>query len=726
MKYLVMLLFLITICSCIGISNQQHDYHNYPKISKVLVEDNYYGTVIKDDYRTLENLNDSSVVNWFKAQDDHTEKYVKQLASQKLIANQIRKYYAKENSAISMVKYADNGYVFFLKNSIGSSVQRLFYRPSENSKDLQLLDPSTFQKALNREYTINYIQPSWNGQYVLVSLSYNGIQGSNLVIIDVKNRKLLPEVITHAEPEYYLGVSWLPDSSGFLYLHIPVLDSGDKNYMLNSSTVLHKLGEDPEKRRIIFSSDSGKDITNEDMPIAKILSKHDKYIIGYKASSENYWSAYYTEIVDLETGKMHWKPFYTTDKKIYADYGYFIEDSFAFISGEKADNRTISSFDLNTKTPFKSKVLVPQKKDEVITSLYVVDQALYYTTSKFGVEAFLYEYKNQKENQIKLPYISGSIDLYSSSNENPNLYVNIDGWITNYTRYIYSSDTLRLDPLSNNKNYSGFDDLIVKEIQVTSYDSVQVPMSIIYQNDINFDGSNPTLIYTYGAYGESITPYFSPIFLNWVKNGGVFAVPHIRGGGEKGDSWHKQGMKSTKPNSWKDIIACTEYLIEKGFASKEKTVLYSSSAGAVAIGMAIVERPDLFQVFIADAPMLNPLRSEARANNSSNYLEYGTIKDSVECMGLINMDPYVNLKPNTNYPASLIISGYNDSRIDAWIPGKFAARLQEYSISKAPVFLDVNYNVGHQGGDTTEETIEEYSRIFAFAFGETNHSIKNN
>lgn len=723
MKFIKLLLCFIVFQSCVQNITQQ-DYREYPKTKTSSETNDYFGTIIKDEFRHLENLQDTTVINWFKAQDVHTENFLSKLPNQEHIATQIRSYYSKDNSAYSKVKHANNGFVFFLKANNKNSIQKLFYRTSSNSNDIELFDPTAFQKELNIEYNINYIQPSWNGNHVLVSLSYDGITGSSLVIIDVLNKKLWPEIITNAEPDSYLGISWLPDSSGFLYLYIPELDSKNKNYMLNSSTVLHKLGDNPNKRHIVFSSASSSQLTNEDLPIAKIISKNDKYLIGYKASVENYWSAYYAKISDLDKAIIEWKPFYTKDEKIYADYGYFIENEFVFISGKEADNRTISSINVNTKTPLKQNVLVPEKKDEVITSLIISNNKLFYTTSKFGVEAFLYQFNNDQETKIDLPNASGTIDLFSTSNESPNLYVGIDGWITDYTRYIFKNETFSIDPLSNNEKHPEFIDFQVKEIQVESFDGVQVPLSLIYRKDMKLDGLNPTFIYAYGAYGESMTPFFSPTFLNLVQNGGVFVVPHIRGGGEKGDSWHEQGMKSKKSNSWKDIIACAEYLIRNKFTSKEKTVLYSSSAGAVATGMAMVERPDLFKVFIADVPMLNPLRSEERTNNASNYLEYGTVKDSTECIALIKMDPYVNLKPNVDYPASLIISSFNDARIDPWIPGKFAAKLQAYSTSKAPVFLDVIYDAGHEGGDTMEERIKEYSRIFAFAFWQTNHSLK--
>ena len=710
----------IVVFGC-GNNSNSVIYQNHPKNSKVPVKDNYFGKLVIDDYRHLENLKDSATIKWFKAQDDYTEDYMQKLSYQKRIKTDMKAYFSNDNPAISMIKYADNGSAFFLQKEPNENVKKLFLKSTYNSKPIELFNPKNFQKNFNREYTINYIQPSWNGKYILVAMSYDGKKGSNLVIVEVDNQKPLSEVITNAEPSSYLGISWLPDSSGFLYLYLPILDQEDKNYMLNTSTVLYKLGENPKKRRIVFSSSMVSNMTSEDLPIAKILSKNDKYIIGYKATVENYWSAYYAKITDLETDKINWKPFYSLEEKIYADYGFFIKDEFVFISGKSADNRNISSFKIDQ--PTKAKVLVKEKKNEVLTALTVSNNNLYYTSSKFGVEAFLYEYKNQTETKVGLPSPSGDITLYSASNENPKLYVGIDGWINDYTRYIYEKNQFFRDTASSNKNYIEFKDLEVKEVLVKSHDGVQVPLSIIHDKNLKYDSESPTFIYTYGAYGESISPYFSPIFLNWVKQGGIFAIPHIRGGGEKGDSWHKDGMKSKKFNSWKDIIACTEYLIKNKFTSKDKTVLYSSSAGGIAIGMAMVERPDLFKVFIADVPMLNPLRSEERKNNASNYLEYGTVKDSIECLGLIAMDPYVNLKPNVNYPASLVISGFNDARIDAWIPGKFVAKLQEYSTSNNPVFLDVVYNAGHEGGDTIDEYIDLYSRIFAFAFWQTNHSL---
>lgn len=723
MKYVYFFLGCIIFYSC-NYKSIQKDYQNYPDIVKGTVQENYFGTIIEDDYRNIENLRDTTVIKWFKKQSLHANKYIGEYTDQKSIANQMEANFLNKPTSILKVRYTDNGFSFFLKEDSIEKSGKLFYRKTSNSKDIELFDPTLFQSELKREYTISYIQPSWDGKYVLVALSYDGVTGSNLIIIDVLKRKILPEIITNAEPENYLGVSWLPDSSGFLYLYIPELDSDDEQYMLNSSTVLYRIGEDSNKRNIIFSSAVDSKLTGEDLPIAKIISKNDSYMIGYVATVDNYWSAYYAKISDLDKKTIDWKPLYSLDEKVYSDYGFFINDYFVYVSGKDANNRTISRFDLKDIENKNIRILVPEKEDQVISEMVIANNIMYYTTSKFGVEASLYSFKNNEETKIELPHKSGDILLFSSSNESPNLWIGISGWTIDYTRYAYVDDKFILDALSSNQLYPEFENIIVEEIQVKSHDGAQIPLSLIYQKGIKLNGLNPTFIYAYGAYGESISPFFSPIFLNWVQNGGVFVVPHIRGGGEKGDSWHKQGMKLTKSNSWKDIIVCTQYLIDKKYTSKDKTVLYGSSAGGIASGMAIVERPDLYQVFIADVPMLNPLRSEARTDNASNYLEYGTVKDSIECLALIKMDPYVNLKRNVEYPASLIISGFNDARIDPWIPGKFVARLQEYTSSDSPVFFDVVYNSGHEGGDTNEEIIYEYSKIFAFAFWQTNHTIK--
>lgn len=223
----------------------------------------------------------------------------------------------------------------------------------------------------------------------------------------------------------------------------------------------------------------------------------------------------------------------------------------------------------------------------------------------------------------------------------------------------------------------------------------------------------------YGAYGISNTPGFSPYRLLWTNNGGILAIAHVRGGGELGDQWYKAGYKTTKPNTWKDLIACAEYLIKEKYTSPQKIAINGGSAGGILIGRAMTERPDLFAVAIPEVGCLNPLRAEESPNGPVNAPEFGTVKDSVECMALIEMDSYLHVRDGVKYPATLITAGMNDPRVIAWQPGKFAARLEAANASDKPILFLTDFEAGHGIGNTKTKDFEKLADKFSFALWQT-------
>lgn len=240
----------------------------------------------------------------------------------------------------------------------------------------------------------------------------------------------------------------------------------------------------------------------------------------------------------------------------------------------------------------------------------ITSEGLFYSTSKNGVESNFYKAGYQESNAIVLPKKAGKIVLTSKSVNLPEIWLNLSGWISSDERYFYSvSDgKFNREELAIKANYIEYENFIVDEILISSYDGVLVPLSIIYNSKIEKNNNTPTLFYGYGAYGDAISPFFSPLFLTWVENGGILCIPHVRGGGEKGEEWHKGGFKNTKPNTWKDLIACAEYMIKEKYTNPEKIILYSNSAGGIMVGGAITERPKLFKATIIDVGVLNPLR----------------------------------------------------------------------------------------------------------------------
>jgi len=238
---------------------------------------------------------------------------------------------------------------------------------------------------------------------------------------------------------------------------------------------------------------------------------------------------------------------------------------------------------------------------------------------------------------------------------------------------------------------------------------------------VKLDGNANCLIEGYGAYGSSMFPFFEPMLLALLNKGVVIAEAHVRGGGEKGEDWYKAGYKTTKPNTWKDFIACAEYLVNNQYTSAKKLTGWGTSAGGITIGRAITERPDLFGAAIDNVGCTNTLRMENTPNGPMNVPEFGTVKDSVESRALYEMDALHHVKKGVKYPAVICVGGMNDPRVIIWQPAKFAAALQWATASDKPVLLDVNYNNGHFTEDKSV-TFKNFANMFAFAFWQTGNT----
>lgn len=259
-----------------------------------------------------------------------------------------------------------------------------------------------------------------------------------------------------------------------------------------------------------------------------------------------------------------------------------------------------------------------------------------------------------------------------------------------------------------------------KEVKVKGHYGVLVPLSILYLKNIKLDGSTPCYLTGYGAYGMSSQPGFINVMAILLEQGCSIAFAHVRGGGEKGEEWHQAGMKTTKPNTWKDFIACAEYLIDQKYTSSKKLIGEGMSAGGILIGRAITERPDLFAVAIIEVGMTNALRSETTPNGDNQIPEIGSIKVEEDIKGLIEMDAQSKVVKGIKYPAVFIRSGMNDARVVPWMPAKFAATLQNCTNSNKPVLLYVNYGNGHFTSDI-DVMYKEFVDMISFSLWQAGH-----
>jgi prolyl oligopeptidase len=233
------------------------------------------------------------------------------------------------------------------------------------------------------------------------------------------------------------------------------------------------------------------------------------------------------------------------------------------------------------------------------------------------------------------------------------------------------------------------------EVSARSADGTMVPLSIIYRKNIAIDGTHPTYLQGYGAYGIELNPSFNATRVAWLERGGVFAVCHPRGGGWYGDAWHEAGMIATKPHTWEDFIACGRWLIDHKFTSSAHLAGEGTSAGGITIGRAITSQPHLFAAALDVVGASNALRMEFSPNGPPNIPEFGTVKSEAGFKALYAMDAYEHVVPGTQYPAVMLITGFNDPRVSSWELAKFTARLQEATTSGRPILLRVDYDAGH-------------------------------
>ena len=689
-----------------------------------MVVDNYYGQKIEDPYRYMENPYDSSLIKWYQQQEILAKNTLHSIPNRQRIKILHEELYKRDSISISQIRITNNDFYFYLKRDRRKKKGKLlYYRNGLRGKEIFLFDPSSFKADTGKKYSINYIKPSWDGAKVVVSLvEKNGVEISEMIIINVITKKVYPQVINHCWPREVGGVEWLPDNTGFAYTRFPEINKNSKNYILHSVVVLHKLGEKNDKLNIILSKEKNPELSIKDEDILQIQFPLEtgKYMFGSLSGASYYADFYYATIANLVERKVNWKPLFKKgDLVLKFDV---IGDDIVYLTAKNASNFKICKTSL-IKPNFESpKTLIFEDSAAAITDFTITKDGLYYTKIKNGVDAKLYHYKEEESQNIPVPRQSGDIGLISKGAKHNELWVDIRGWTFSRLHYRYNHDTKKfveeyLFPTAKFK----IDDVVIKEVEVLSHDDVKVPLSIIYKKGTKLNKEARVLITGYGTFGISKTPKLGNYIYHWVNAGGVYAVAHVRGGGEKGNAWHLGGYKTTKPNSWKDFIACTEYMIDQNYTTPDKIVITGKSAGGIIIGRAITERPDLYAAAVINSGVLHALRREFGSNGKSTSKEYGTVKDSVEFKALLAMDAYRHINKGEQYPALYITAGINDSRVPIWQSSKFVAKMQAFNASNKPVLFSVDFEGGHRGSSNKEKSIEKITNFMSFALWQTGH-----
>jgi prolyl oligopeptidase len=689
---------------------------NYPTTKKIEVIDTYFGVDYKDNYRWLEDLKNPEVETWFKQQADFSNATMSNISGRDELIAEWRKLDNLIPANYSNI-VNEGGRLFFQKRMPGEKVSKVFYRENKNSPELLLFDPSTFieGKTLSVEAAI----PSYDGKKLLIGYAENGAEISTLQIMDVDSKTFLPDII----PATAGAMGWTFDNSAILYMWIKSADNKDPEGRLNPKTKLHKLGTNYKTDIDFFSNEAYPNLNIEAKSYPYIyLSKNAKdYVFAGEGTVQNEMTLFYAPINQFNSGKIDWKTLCKPSDKLIGGLDTFGDKVYA-ITYKDASNYQFVSTDLKNPDWNNATVVVPEK--DMILKSAIRGKDYFMLNYSDGINSHLFKYNPKTNNttKVKLPF-SGTVYFRSLDTKTNDYLLGITSWNKPFTEFIFNAETEKFNksPFNETPVYPAeYNNLVVEEVEVKGHDGVLIPLSIIYKKGIKKDGNNVCFMDSYGAYGSSMTPYFSTRYAALAVKGVVIAVPHVRGGGEKGEDWYKAGFKTTKPNTWKDFISCAEYLIDQGFTQSSKLGGTGTSAGGILITRAITERPDLFAAAINNVGCANAMRLEFSSNGPVNIPEFGTVEDPVEAKALYEMDGMQHVVDGVNYPAVINIAGWTDSRVVAWQPGKFAAALQNATASSKPVLMKVNYDNGHFTEDR-EVTWANFADQFAFVMWQTGH-----
>ncbi|HEX5103199.1 MAG TPA: prolyl oligopeptidase family serine peptidase, partial [Pirellulaceae bacterium] len=319
---------------------------------------------------------------------------------------------------------------------------------------------------------------------------------------------------------------------------------------------------------------------------------------------------------------------------------------------------------------------------------------------------------------IALPEGYSSAVLLAAQPDVPGAWLALASWCRarSIRRFDAHTQTLEESDLSPAGKFDGPPGFVSTEVMVKSHDGVLVPLTIVHRQDLELDGSHPVLLSGYGAYGFSVPVNYSPLQLAWLERGGIFARAHVRGGGEFGKEWHLAGQKATKPNTWKDFIACAEYLVAHRYTSPGKLAGAGGSAGGILIGRSITEHPDLFGAALVEVGVLDALRMETTTNGVPNIQEFGSVATRPGFDALLAMSALHHVRDGVKYPAVLLTHGINDHRVEPWMSAKMTARLQAATASGKPILLRIDYAAGHGAslGATKEQALAQLADQWSF------------
>ena len=678
------------------------------------VSETMHGVVVKDPYRYLEQVRTPEVQAWYQAQGDYTRATLDQIAMRDGLERRITDLTSASGDAIGSISRMPGDKILYLKRPKGERQFKLAMRIGLQGAERILVDPEVDAKRTGVPHAINYFRPSWDGKYVAYGLSAGGSENASLHILDVASATDLGQTFPRVQQSQ---VNWTPDSRSLTFnqLKAPTPGESDTEKYMDSRVMWHTVGNEPQKAQAVFGPTVTPQLGLARLDVASITFTPDSPWMIARTTDTTLLEGllFVAPFADLGKSNIRWTRISGYEDKI-TEIELHGNDLY-FMTHANAPRKHILKLDLRSPQLQRAVEVVPSPVDGVLQSFSLSRNALVVSIRQ-GTEIVLRRYTPAKPQgeAIPLPFNGAASVVNDAARAYTDVMYTLSGWTQMPLTYVYNGKDSVDSGLRVNPVLPGLPDMEVLNVEVPSHDGALVPMTLLFKKGLKRDGRNPTLLNAYGSYGFSMTAGFAPARMAWIEQGGVLALANVRGSGVHGDAWYRAGQKATKANTWKDGIACAQYLIAQGFASPQTLAVMGTSAGGIFVGRAVTSAPQLFAAAIFDVGVMDAVRAEDSANGITNISEFGSAANPKEFPALLEMSTYHQIMDGTAYPAIMLVHGMNDPRVDVWHSGKAAARLQAASSSKKPVLLRLDMQAGHGMGSTATQRNAMSADIYAF------------
>ena len=672
--------------------------YTYPVAKTVDQTDVYHGVEVKDPYRWLENADDPATVAWVKKENDLSRAYVRGYAGYENMRARLTKLWNYEKFSLP---HRRGDRYFFEKNNGLQNQSVLYVQTGLQGKPVAVLDPNGW--STDGTVALSSWTPSFDGSLLAYAQSVNGSDGQVIKVADVTGATTYDDALRFCR---FSSVAWKKDNSGFFYNRYPdpatVAPEDSTKYM---RIYFHKVGTPQADDVLVY-----EDKNDKELGFWPGATEDGAYLVLYVARGGEKSNMLWYRPMDSDG------PFVKLIDTDDARYDFIDNQGGVFYIRTDLDAPRSRIIAIDTASPGRDqwREIVPQQDD-------VLDFAAMFSGNLVTVYMHdaqhrmrLYDDAGTFKKELQLPTI-GSIYGISGRSDGTEMFYSFASFLypTTMFRYDFTTGETSVFRKSNIDFDPGAYE--TKQVFYTSKDGTKVPMFITHKKGIKLDGTNPTLLYGYGGFKISLTPYFSIHRIVWMEHGGVFAVANIRGGDEYGEAWHRAGQLENKQNVFDDFIAGGEWLIDNGYTSRKKLAMQGGSNGGLLVAAVMLQRPDLFGAVACHVPVIDMLRYHKFTVGHFWIPEYGNAEENPDHFKfLYAYSPLHNVKKGVVYPATYITTGDTDDRVAPGHAKKFAATLQADDAGVNPILLYVETKAGHGAGKPTDKIIEERVDIYAF------------